>query len=150
MSKFWAKSDKIQLLSPLCGSLRSKWHYHVLRTQLCRLWVSQLGNVEGFRTHSPFRYAASRLIGALRFARGFKKSACYLWGFRFFFLKIPPFFKLEVGFFSAKKKFFADFPNFGTFIPSKLYFWKNSQKIREPFLVTKYPHFETWSRIFFQ
>ena len=51
-----------------------------------------------------------------------KKRACYLWGFRFFFLKIPPIFKLEVGFFSAKKKFFADFPKYGKFFPSKLYF----------------------------
>ena len=27
-----------------------------------------------------------------------------------FFPKIPPILKLEVGFFSAKKKFFSDFP----------------------------------------
>ena len=47
------------------------------------------------------RYAAKRLFGALRFARGFKKSACYLWGFLFFFSKIRPFLKLEVGFFST-------------------------------------------------
>ena len=30
---------------------------------------------------TKLRYAPTRLIGALRFARGFKKSACYLWGF---------------------------------------------------------------------
>merc|ERR1711911_319048 len=51
-----------------------------------------------------------------------EKSACYLWGFGFFFPKIPPILKLEVGFFSSKKMFFTDFPNSGTFIPSKLYF----------------------------
>ena len=41
-----------------------------------------------------------------------------------FFPKIPPILKLEVGFFSAKKKFFADFPKYGKFFPSKLHFYK--------------------------
>ena len=71
-------------------------------------------------------------------------------GISIFFLKIPPIFKLEIWFFSAEKKFFADFPNIGTFIPSKLYFYKNSQKIRETFFPPKTPDFGTWSRIFFQ
>ena len=39
-----------------------------------------------------------------------------------FFPKIPPILELEVGFFSTKKKFFADFPKYGNFFPSKLYF----------------------------
>ena len=36
--------------------------------------------------------------------------------------KIPPILKIEVGFFSGKKKFFADFPKYSTFFPSKLDF----------------------------
>ena len=79
-----------------------------------------------------------------------KKIACYLWGFWIYFSEIPPILKLEVGFFSSKKMFFTDFPNSGTFIPSKLYFWKNSQKIRGTFFSPKTPDFGTWSRIFFQ
>ena len=55
-----------------------------VRSRLCMLEVSQLGNLEGFRTHSQFRNAASGLIGALRFACGFKKIASYLLGFCFF------------------------------------------------------------------
>ena len=35
------------------------------------------------------------------FARGFKKSACYLVGFWFFFSKNSPILKIEVGFFST-------------------------------------------------
>merc|ERR1712131_581005 len=35
----------------------------------------------------------------------FSKRACYLWGFLFFFLKIPPILKIEVGFFSDRKTF---------------------------------------------
>ena len=49
-----------------------------------------------------------------------------------FFPKIPQILELEVGFFSTKKKFFAHFPKYGKFYPSKLHFEKNSQKIREP------------------
>ena len=41
----------------------------------------------------------------------FQKSACYFCGFRFFFLKIPRIFKLEVGFFSAIS-FFRSFPKY--------------------------------------
>merc|ERR1711980_64073 len=40
----------------------------------------------------------------------FQKKCLLPMGFSFFFLKIPQIFKLEVGFFSAKKKFFSDFP----------------------------------------
>ena len=39
-----------------------------------------------------------------------------------FFPKKPRILELEVGFFSTKKKFFADFPKYGNFFPSKLYF----------------------------
>ena len=39
------------------------------------------------------------------FARGFKKSACYLVGFWFFFPKIPRFWKLKLDFFPLKKVF---------------------------------------------
>ena len=45
-----------------------------------------------------------------------------------FFPKIPPILKLEVGFFSGKKKFFRDFPNLSTFIYSKLHFCKFEKK----------------------
>ena len=55
-----------------------------VRSLLGMLKVSQLGNVEGFRTHSQFRNVASGLIGALRFACGFKKIASYLLWFSFF------------------------------------------------------------------
>ena len=49
---------------------------------------------------------------------------------KFFFPKIHPILKLEVGFFSGKKKFFADFPKYGKFFLSKLHFYKFSTKLR--------------------
>ena len=51
------------------------------------------------------RYVDWRLIGALRFARGLKKMPPTYGNFEFFFLKIPPILKLEVGFFSDRKVF---------------------------------------------
>ena len=50
------------------------------------------------------------------YERSFKRFAEH------FFPKILPILELEVGFFSTKKKFFADFPKYGNFFPSKLYF----------------------------
>ena len=50
-----------------------------------------------------------------------------------FFPKIPPILKLEVGFFSGKKKFFRDFPNLSTFIYSKLHFCKFEKKSEKLF-----------------
>ena len=44
------------------------------------------------------------------------------------FFKIPPILKLEVGFFSGKKKFFRDFPNLSTFILSELHICKFEKK----------------------
>ena len=49
------------------------------------------------------------------------------------FFKIPPILKLEVGFFSGKKKFFRDFPNLSTFIYSKLHFCKFEKKSEKLF-----------------
>ena len=53
-------------------------------------------------------------------------------GILIFFFKIPPILKIEVGFFSGKRKFFADFPKYGKFICSKLHickFEKKSEKL---------------------
>ena len=50
-----------------------------------------------------------------------------------FFPKIPPILKLEVGFFSGKKKFFADFPKYGKFFLSKLHFCKFEKKSEKLF-----------------
>ena len=50
-----------------------------------------------------------------------------------FLAKIPPILKLEVGFFSDRKKFFADFRKYCKFFPPGLYFNKN-QKNRRMFL----------------
>ena len=52
---------------------------------------------------------------------------------KIFFPKIPPILKLEVGFFSGKKKFFRDFPNLSTFIYSKLHFCKFEKKSEKLF-----------------
>ena len=41
---------------------------------------------------------------------------------KLFFPPKPPILKVEVGFFSSKKKFFSDFPKYGKIIPSKPYF----------------------------
>ena len=73
------------------------------------------------------------LLGALRFARGFKKSACYLEGF-FFLQKIacyvvgflfffPPILKLEVGFFPIENVFHR-FSKKAFVLSPKLYFYK--------------------------
>ena len=51
-----------------------------------------------------------RLFGALRSSRAFKKRPRTNWDF-IFFPKIPPIFKLEVGFFSVKKSFSQIFQN---------------------------------------
>ena len=67
-----------------------------------------------------------RLFVALRFAHAFKKRPPTYGVFDFFFSKIPPILKIEVGFFSGKKKFFADFPKYGKFFLSKLHFCKFS------------------------
>ena len=56
----------------------------------------------------------------------FKKKRLLPIGISIFFLKIPPILKLEVGFFSGTKKFFADFPKYGKFFLSKLHFCKFS------------------------
>jgi len=76
-----------------------------------------------------------------------------------FFHKIPPILKLEVGFFSDRKKFFADFRKLDMFISPEVYFYK--KKIAEPFWIIiihhsfihhsdqKIPDFENSSWIFF-
>ena len=45
--------------------------------------------------------------------------------------------KLKVGFFSIKKKFFADFPKYGKFFLSKLHFCKFSSKFENTFFAEK-------------
>merc|ERR1712198_347162 len=64
-----------------------------------------------------------------------------------FFHKIPPILKLEVGFFSDRKKFFADFRKLDIFFSAKVYFYKK-KKIREPFL--SHFHFTSLSRLTLQ
>ena len=76
-----------------------------------------------------------------------KKSACYLWGFWFFFPKIPPIFNLKLEFFPIEK-LFADFPNRDKFIYSYLLMTKFSARLI--FFFPKSPDFETWSWIFFR
>ena len=72
--------------------------------------------------------------------------------FDFFFLKIPPIFKLEVGFFSAKKKFSQIFQNTAHFFHPN-FISKTKKKKTETFLIgraggrslthslSKYPRF---------
>ena len=57
-----------------------------------------------------------------------KKSACYLWGFWFFFPKSPRFWNLKLEYFPIEKVF-ADFPNSGTFIYSYLLMTKFSARL---------------------
>ena len=52
-----------------------------------------------------------------------------------FLTKIPPILKLEVGFFSDRKKFFADFRKLDMFISPEVYFYKKKKKIGEPFWI---------------
>ena len=56
-----------------------------------------------------------------------------------FFPKIPPILKLEVGFFSAKKKIFQDFPKYAKFFLSKLHFCKFSEKSENIFFSFIHP-----------
>lgn len=80
-----------------------------VRLRLCMLELSHLGNVEGFSTHSQFRNAASGLIGALRFAYGFRKLPPI---YRDFLCsKIPPTLKLDVGVISVRESFSQIFQN---------------------------------------
>ena len=57
-----------------------------------------------------------------------------------FFHKIPPILKLEVGFFSDRKKFFADFRKLDMFISPEVYFYKKKKKIGEPFWIIHHHH----------
>ena len=72
--------------------------------------------------------------------RSWSQKKCLLpIGIFIFFFKIPPILKLEVGFFSGKKKFFSDFPKYGKFFLSKLHFCKFSKKLENIFLRKKVP-----------
>ena len=67
------------------------------------------------------------------YERSFKRFAEH------FFSQNTPDFELEVGFFSSKKKFFADFPNRGKFILPKLHICKFKKKSENLFLRKKVP-----------
>ena len=156
------------------------------------------------------RYAASRRIGALRFARGFKKASIthkefepkfqLFWNLKldffpvkksfsqifqntanlfhlnfiskkkkknqrnFFSPKYPPFWNLKLDFFPLKKSFSKIFQNtahlfYLNFISKKKtkksenrFFAKKTPTTHKEFdfFPPKYPHFETWSWIFFR
>ena len=74
--------------------------YHSLLLRLWRLGVSQLGNVDTFRSHSPHRFAAYWATSLrLQFQKKFQLPP----GILFIFSRIPPIFKLEVCFLYNRK-----------------------------------------------
>merc|ERR1711989_291447 len=76
-----------------------------LVVQVERLWCTRL-RYRTCKTSGSSQIRCTRLRHrTCKTSGSSQKRACYLWGFRFFFLKIPPIFKLEVGFFSDRKTF---------------------------------------------
>ena len=114
-----------------------------LVVQVERLWCTRL-------RHRTCKTSGSSKIAFLRrfpahqgtsLRSCFQKSACCLFGFRFFFLKIPRIFKLEVGFFSAF--FFSQFSQISAHLFHLNFISeKTPKKSEKPFFPPKPPILE--------
>jgi len=101
-------------------------------------------------------YAASRLTGALRFARGFKKAPIT---HKEFEPKFQLFWNLKLDFFPVKKSFSRIFQNTANFFHLNFISKKKPKKSENLFSRSRLPirnlnqnsnFFETWSWIFFR
>ena len=129
-----------------CGKSRKRFPATLIITwkwmQLCVLSRSQKDKERArLVVKNKLRYAASRLIGALRFARGFKKAPITHKGFE---PKFPHFWNLKLEYFPIEK-FSRKTAKWGIFSYYKLIMSQVSRYLR----TKNTPDFETWSWIFF-
>ena len=90
------------------------------------------------------RFAASRIIGALRFARGFKKVPPTYGDFDFFFPKYRRFWNLKLDFFPTEKflKFFLEIQWITSLSTNSV---RSFKKFAEYFFCQNTPDFKSWS-----